>query len=124
MGTMLNQKKVFKSVLSNGLTVLIYPKKSAPKVALQMWYNVGSKHEQPGEKGMAHFLEHMIFKGTNEKLSESDINMISQKLAAYANAFTSYDYTAYILMFLLRTGPNCYQCLRTACKAVHFCKII
>jgi len=93
---MLNQKKVFKSVLSNGLTVLIYPKKSAPKVALQMWYNVGSKHEQPGEKGMAHFLEHMIFKGTNEKLSESDINMISQKLAAYANAFTSYDYTAYI----------------------------
>lgn len=93
---MLNQKKVFKSVLSNGLTVLIYPKKSAPQVAMQMWYNVGSKHEQPGEKGMAHFLEHMIFKGTNDKLSESDINMVTQKLAAYANAFTSYDYTAYV----------------------------
>lgn len=83
-------------MLKNGLTVLMYQKKNAPKVAMQMWYNVGSKHEQPGEKGMAHFLEHMIFKGTHEKLSESDINMISQKLAAYANAFTSYDYTAYV----------------------------
>lgn len=90
------QKRVFKTVLSNGLTVLIRQKKAAPKVALQMWYNVGSKHEQQGEKGMAHFLEHMIFKGTDAMLSETDINAISQKLAAYANAFTSYDYTAYV----------------------------
>jgi zinc protease len=89
-------KKVFKYVLDNGLTVLICPKKDSTKVALQMWYNVGSKHEQPSEKGMAHFLEHMIFKGTDKLLSETDINAISQKLAAYANAFTSYDYTAYV----------------------------
>lgn len=89
-------KKVFKYVLENGLTVLICPKKDSSKVALQMWYNVGSKHEQPSEKGMAHFLEHMIFKGTDKLLSETDINAISQKLAAYANAFTSYDYTAYV----------------------------
>ncbi len=89
-------KKVLKYVLENGLTVLICPKKDSPKVALQMWYNVGSKHEQPSEKGMAHFLEHMIFKGTDKLLSETDINAISQKLAAYANAFTSYDYTAYV----------------------------
>jgi len=93
---MSTHKKVFKSVLSNGLTVLIHQKKAAPKVALQMWYNVGSKHEQPGERGMAHFLEHMIFKGTDTMLSEADINAVSQKLAAYANAFTSYDYTAYV----------------------------
>lgn len=91
-----SEKKVFKYVLSNGLTVLICPKKNAPKVALQMWYNVGSKHEQPSEKGMAHFLEHMIFKGTDKMLSETDINAMSQKLSAYANAFTSYDYTAYV----------------------------
>lgn len=89
-------KKVFKYILDNGLTVLICPKKDSPKVALQMWYNVGSKHEQPSEKGMAHFLEHMIFKGTDKLLSETDINAMSQKLAAYANAFTSYDYTAYV----------------------------
>ncbi|MBI2344777.1 insulinase family protein [Candidatus Dependentiae bacterium] len=89
-------KKVFKYVIENGLTVLICPKKDSAKVALQMWYNVGSKHEQPSEKGMAHFLEHMIFKGTDKLLSETDINAMSQKLAAYANAFTSYDYTAYV----------------------------
>lgn len=93
---MTTQKRVFKTVLSNGLTVLIHQKKASPKVALQMWYNVGSKHEQQGEKGMAHFLEHMIFKGTDSMLSEADINAVSQKLAAYANAFTSYDYTAYV----------------------------
>ncbi len=89
-------KKVFKYVLENGLTVLICPKKDVAKVALQMWYNVGSKHENPSEKGMAHFLEHMIFKGTDKLLSETDINAVSQKLAAYTNAFTSYDYTAYV----------------------------
>ncbi len=92
----MTQNRVFKTVLSNGLTVLICQKKAAPKVAVQIWYNVGSVHEKPGEKGMAHFLEHMIFKGTKDKLSESDINAVSQKLSAYANAFTSFDYTAYV----------------------------
>ncbi len=91
-----SEKRVVKHVLNNGLTVLVCPKKLAPKVSMQLWYNVGSKHEQPGEKGMAHFIEHMIFKGTNTLLSESDINLIGQKLSAYVNAFTSFDYTAYL----------------------------
>lgn len=89
-------QRVFKRVLSNGLTILVCPKKMASKVSLQLWYNVGSKHEQPGEKGMAHFIEHMIFKGTEKMLSESDINLITHKLSGYANAFTSYDYTGYL----------------------------
>lgn len=90
------EKRVFKYTLDNGLTVLVCPKKRAPKVSMQLWYNVGSKHEATGEKGMAHFIEHMIFKGTKEMLSESDINMITQKLSGYTNAFTSYDYTGYL----------------------------
>lgn len=89
-------KRVFKYTLDNGLTVLVCPKKLAPKVSVQLWYNVGSKHEATGEKGMAHFIEHMIFKGTKDLLSESDINLITQKLSAYANAFTSFDYTGYL----------------------------
>ncbi|MBP7854462.1 insulinase family protein [Candidatus Babeliales bacterium] len=88
--------KVHKYTLKNGLVLLICQKKFASQVALQMWYNVGSKHEQPREKGMAHFIEHMIFKGTHEMLSESDINAVSQKLSAYCNAFTSWDYTGYV----------------------------
>ncbi len=91
----ISDKRVFKYTLDNGLTVAICPKKLAPKVSMQIWYNVGSKHEQAGEKGMAHFIEHMIFKGTNQLLSESDINLIAQKLSADINAFTSFDYTCY-----------------------------
>ena len=87
---------MFQKVLPNGLTVLCRPKKNASKVSMQLWYNVGSKHEVVGERGMAHFIEHMIFKGTEKMLSESDINMITHKLSGYCNAFTSYDYTAYL----------------------------
>ncbi|KKP36000.1 MAG: putative proteinase [candidate division TM6 bacterium GW2011_GWF2_32_72] len=88
-------QKVFKKVLKNGLTVLVYPNHKIPKVSLQLWYGVGSKDEKSGEKGLAHFIEHMIFKGT-KKLSESDINMLTHKLSGSANAFTSYDYTGYL----------------------------
>jgi len=89
---------VLKKVLTNGLTVLVRPSHAVPKVSIQLWYNVGSKDEKTGEKGIAHLIEHMIFKGT-AKLSESDINMITQKLSGVCNAFTSYDYTGYLFDF-------------------------
>ncbi len=88
------QQPVFKKILSNGLTVLVRPTHAIPKVSLQIWYNVGSKDEKTGEKGLAHLLEHMVFKGT-KTLSESDINDLTHKLSGVANAFTSYDYTGY-----------------------------
>jgi zinc protease len=91
-------KKVYKKVLSNGLTVLVRPNHVIPKVSIQLWYNVGSKDEKSGERGIAHLIEHMIFKGT-KKLTESDINMITHKLSGYCNAFTSYDYTGYLFDF-------------------------
>ncbi len=92
---MQNQPHVYKTILPNGMTILVMPRHHIPKVSLQLWYNVGSKDERSGEKGIAHLIEHMIFKGT-EKLSESDINMIVYKLSGYCNAFTSYDYTGYL----------------------------
>jgi zinc protease len=93
-----SENNVFKKVLDNGLTILVRPTHAVPKVSIQLWYNVGSKDERTGEKGIAHLIEHMIFKGT-EKLSESDINMITQKLSGICNAFTSYDYTGYLFDF-------------------------
>lgn len=96
--------QVHKKVLANGLTVLALSKKNIPKVSTQLWYNVGSKHEGKGERGLAHFLEHMIFKGT-QKLSESDINVITQKLSGYTNAYTSYDYTGYLFDFPTQNWP-------------------
>ena len=86
---------IHKALLSNGMTVLGIPQTHIPKVSLQLWYGVGSKNEASGEKGIAHLIEHMIFKGT-KTLSESDINLITHKLSGYCNAFTSHDYTGYL----------------------------
>lgn len=91
----MTQLTVHKAQLDNGLTVLTVPQFQIPKVSLQMWYGVGSKDESSGEKGIAHLIEHMIFKGT-KTLSESDINLITHKLSGYCNAFTSHDYTGYL----------------------------
>jgi len=89
---------VIKRVLDNGLTILIRESHEVPKVSFQIWYNVGSKDELTGEKGIAHLIEHMIFKGTST-LSESDINILVHKLSGSCNAFTSYDYTGYLFNF-------------------------
>lgn len=86
------------TTLSNGLKILVNVDHTVPKVSAQLWYHVGSKHERSGQYGLAHLLEHMIFKGT-DRLSESDINLITSKLSGYTNAFTSYDYTGYIFDF-------------------------
>lgn len=86
---------VQKKVLSNGMTVLVRPVHVVPRVSMQIWYNVGSKDEKTGERGIAHLIEHMIFKGT-KTLSESDINVLAHKLSGSINAFTSYDYTGYL----------------------------
>lgn len=84
---------VVKHVLKNGLTILVRKVSNLQKVAIELWYGVGSKHEGTGEKGIAHLIEHMLFKGT-EKMSESDIQLIGNKLSMYWNAWTSQDFTA------------------------------
>lgn len=89
---------VEKRMLDNGLTILVRESHEIPKVSFQIWYNVGSKDELTGEKGIAHLIEHMIFKGT-DTLSESDINVLVHKLSGSCNAFTSYDYTGYLFNF-------------------------
>src|SRR5436190_777846 len=52
--------------LPNGLRVLVRPRHSAPVVTTMMWYRVGSRDELPGATGIAHFLEHLMFKGTQK----------------------------------------------------------
>lgn len=95
-GLMAHQEPgVVQKVLKNGMTILVRPVHMIPKVSIQLWYYVGSKDEKDNERGIAHLIEHMIFKGT-EKLSESDINTLTHKLSASCNAFTSYDYTGYL----------------------------
>ncbi|HLC06672.1 MAG TPA: pitrilysin family protein [Candidatus Babeliales bacterium] len=86
---------IIRHTLKNGLTVLIREKHDIPKVAVQIWYNVGSKDELLHEKGIAHLLEHMVFKGTHT-LSETDHGAVVRKLSGTCNGITSADWTRYI----------------------------
>src|SRR5262245_14575917 len=64
---------VVKKTLPNGLTLLVKPLHSAPVVAVNAWVRVGSVHEQEAERGITHFIEHMLFKGTDKlKVGELD----------------------------------------------------
>ncbi len=83
-----------KIVLDNGLTVLLYKNVLVPKIFLQITYGVGSAYEDVHEKGIAHAVEHMLFKGT-QKLAERDVRAIVRKLGARMNATTLWDFTLY-----------------------------
>lgn len=87
-------EKIKKVVLDNGMTVLAFQDASTPKVLIQIAYDIGSAVEQSHERGLAHLIEHMIFKGT-EKMAEGDIDAIARKFGASFNAFTSNDVTSY-----------------------------
>lgn len=83
-----------KVVLPNGMTILAYRNPVIPKVLVQIGYDKGSAVEEGDEHGLAHLLEHMIFKGT-QKLKEGDIDGVARKYGATFNAFTSKDMTSY-----------------------------
>ncbi len=78
--------------LDNGLQVLLFPDKTQPKVTVNVTYLVGSRHEGYGETGMAHLLEHMVFKGTSKR---GDIKAELTRHGAEYNGSTSFDRTNY-----------------------------
>jgi zinc protease len=86
--------KIEDFTLDNGLQVVVIPDHRAPVVTHMLWYKVGSADEDPGKSGIAHFFEHLMFKGT----SNFGPGVFSARVADIGgreNAFTSYDYTAY-----------------------------
>ncbi|MDR3491879.1 MAG: insulinase family protein [Gammaproteobacteria bacterium] len=78
--------------LDNGLTVLLFPDTSAQNVTVNITYLVGSRHEGRGEAGMAHLLEHMLFKGTP---NFPNVKAVLQDHGAFYNASTWFDRTNY-----------------------------
>ena len=81
-------------MLANGLEVVVVPDRRTPVVTHMVWYKVGAADEPPGTSGIAHFLEHLMFKGT----VKNPAGRFSQAVAAVGgqeNAFTSQDYTGY-----------------------------
>ncbi len=86
--------KVTDFQLDNGMEVVVIPDLRAPIVTHMVWYKVGSADEPPGKSGIAHFFEHLMFKGTtNHKAGEFDAAISA--IGGSNNAFTSYDYTAF-----------------------------
>lgn len=80
--------------LDNGLQVVVLEDHRAPVVVQMLWYRAGSGEEDPGVSGVAHFLEHLLFKGT-ELLESGEFSATVSRHGGYDNAFTSNDYTGY-----------------------------
>lgn len=80
--------------LSNGLQVVVIPDHRTPVVTEMIWYKAGSADETPGKSGLAHFLEHLMFKGT-EKHPIGEFSKTVFRVGGNENAFTSLDYTSY-----------------------------
>ena len=81
-------------ILDNGLKVLLLEDHKSPAVTFQVWYRVGSRNEKDGKSGLAHFLEHFLFKGTPTTGPE-EYSRIIAKNGGRSNAFTSTDMTVY-----------------------------
>ncbi|MEM7483043.1 MAG: pitrilysin family protein [Acidobacteriota bacterium] len=86
------------ATLDNGLTVGLVTNRQAPIVTTALWYRAGSRDEAAGQGGAAHFLEHMMFKGSG-KYGAGEIDRRTQELGGSNNAFTSHDGTAYYFNF-------------------------
>jgi zinc protease len=87
-------ERVFDTTLANGLRVLIVEEPKAPVVTIQVWYKVGSRNEVTGRTGLAHMLEHMMFKGT-PTIGPKQFDLLVTRNGGQDNAMTATDYTAY-----------------------------
>jgi zinc protease len=90
------QESVVEATLDNGLRVLLLEDHRSPIVSFQVWYRVGSRNEARGATGIAHFLEHLMFKGTPRHGPRQFARLIEQN-GGQDNAFTTHDVTSYFV---------------------------
>jgi zinc protease len=88
------QSKTFQFSLPNGMQVLVIPDHRAPVVTQMLWFKVGAVDDPPGVSGLAHFFEHMMFRGTKAVPGDLYAQTIA-KNGGEENAFTTHDYTAF-----------------------------
>jgi zinc protease len=86
--------QVAKFTLSNGLDVVVIPDHRAPVVTHMVWYRNGAADDPPGKSGIAHFLEHLMFKGTANH-PKGEFSEFVSEIGGQENAFTGSDFTAY-----------------------------
>jgi zinc protease len=85
---------VTRAKLDNGMDIVVIPDHRAPVVTHMVWYRNGSADDPPGKSGIAHFLEHLMFKGTKDN-PKGKFSQLVADLGGQENAFTSNDFTAY-----------------------------
>jgi zinc protease len=88
------KSRVSEFTLSNGMRVIVIPDTRAPVVTHMVWYRVGAADEPRGVSGIAHFLEHLMFKST-DKIPMGEFSKIIARLGGQDNAFTGHDATSY-----------------------------
>jgi len=96
---------VQETTFDNGLRVITQQIPGMHTVSLGIWLASGARHEQPAEYGIAHFIEHLLFKGT-ERRSARQINREIDSLGGLLNAFTSYEYVCYYAKSLAGVLPQ------------------
>ncbi|MFM1814912.1 MAG: putative protease [Pseudomonadota bacterium] len=89
-----DDKRVKTAALANGMQIVVVEDHRAPVVTHMVWYKVGAADEPTGKSGIAHFLEHLMFKST-EKIASGEFSKIVSRMGGRDNAFTSQDVTAY-----------------------------
>src|SRR6185503_18388499 len=89
-----DRQRVFQFALQNGMQVLVVPDHRAPVITQMLWYRVGAVDDPPGISGLAHFFEHMMFRGT-KAYPDDAFSQIIAKNGGETNAFTDHDYTAF-----------------------------
>jgi zinc protease len=85
---------IFQFALQNGMQVLVIPDHRAPVVTQMLWFKVGAVDDPPGISGLAHFFEHMMFRGTRTVPADQFSQIIARN-GGESNAFTDHDYTAF-----------------------------
>jgi zinc protease len=88
------KEKVFQFALQNGMQVIVIPDHRAPVITQMLWYRVGAMDDPPGIGGLAHFFEHMMFRGTPANPGEAFSTTVARN-GGEDNAFTTHDYTAF-----------------------------
>lgn len=91
-------------MLDNGMQVVVIPDHRAPVVTHMVWYKIGAADEPQGKSGVAHLLEHLMFKGT-PKYPAGDFSRIVRANGGHENAFTSQDFTAYFQRIMKERLP-------------------
>lgn len=94
MSVLLTSNGLYQTTLPNGLAVLLRPMHHAPVVSFWVWYRVGSRLEAPPRTGLTHWVEHMLFRGT-ERFPGPSVHKMVARAGGNRNGFTSADYTAY-----------------------------